>query len=566
MKKLPILFLAAALVSLAAVAAADDKYTVYREVTILHTNDLHSHLNGFAPEHDYTPLTTGDDDTRGGFARLAALVSSERIANTSSRGSVLFLDAGDFTMGTVFETISPVFSPELRLLHELGCDATTLGNHEFDWGPTGTSYIVNAAGGTGDRVPILASNIVFDPADPGDDALAGMAAAGFIRPYLIKTLPNGLRIGMFGLMGRNAALVVPQAAPVTFRDPIAAAADMVTLLQAQKVDLIVCISHSGVWPDPTVSEDEILARYVPGIDVIVSGHTHTLLPEPIVVAHEGTTRKTWIVQSGEFGEHLGELKLRVFNSKPPEIESYHMLSVDDSVLGDAGVQKEIDALSELVDATVRPFDTRQVVAKTAFPVERGLWSEAPLGNLVCDAMRATVSALTAPLDGHLVDFAFEKLDPLPRPAQAGEDRPHPGVGRLPRRTARHRPRPGPRLPDGDLLPDRRRGEDGARGHGHGRADGRRGLLPPGFGAPLHDEPGRRTFQPGRLHRKGGRDPRLRAVRFFGVQHCAIQGRDQPLHRVVRRAGGGDDRRRADDRAEGARRNAGHEPRFAHRRP
>src|SRR5581483_296988 len=104
--------------------------------TILHTNDLHSAFIGLGPASDYNPLTVHDDDTRGGYARLAALIASRRDAR-DALGPVLVLDGGDYSMGTAFGAATRETGSELRLLGLMGCDATTFGNHDFDLGPVG---------------------------------------------------------------------------------------------------------------------------------------------------------------------------------------------------------------------------------------------------------------------------------------------------------------------------------------------------------------------------------------------------------------------------------------------
>ena len=404
--KLRIALAAALSLAFPLVASADDAYTVYREIVFLHTNDLHSHLEGIGPDADYSPGTRNDDATLGGFARLAALVARERAAETAPNRSVMLLDAGDFSMGTLFHLLEPTHSPELTLLGELGCDATTLGNHEFDWGPAQTARIVGASDG---RVPVLATNLAFDAANPGDDALAALASQGRIRRWMVKTLPNGLRVGIFGLMGINAATVVPQAAPVTFANPVAAAAEAVAALRAQGVDVVVALSHSGVTANPATSEDPIIATLVPGIDVIVSGHSHTLLTEPIAVPH-ADGRTTWIVQAGEFGQHLGRLRLRVFRTKVPEMREYESIPVDDTVAGDPGIQNLVEIYRYMISLAISPLSADQVLAETPFPVTRGPYgvvAESAMGNLVSDGMRAGASAATVPLGQRPVDFAFE---------------------------------------------------------------------------------------------------------------------------------------------------------------
>ncbi|HQH41777.1 MAG TPA: metallophosphoesterase, partial [Bacteroidales bacterium] len=102
------------------------------KLIILHTNDLHSRLNGFSPEAEYSPFSLNDDHTLGGFARLATLIHQEKIR---SGNSLLVVDAGDFLMGTLFQNLEEATGFQLRLMHDIGYNIVTLGNHEFDFGP-----------------------------------------------------------------------------------------------------------------------------------------------------------------------------------------------------------------------------------------------------------------------------------------------------------------------------------------------------------------------------------------------------------------------------------------------
>ena len=115
-----------------------------QKLLILHTNDIHSHLMGFAPEADYTPGTPNDDATRGGMARLAAAIGGAKASAAAEGTPVLLLDAGDFMMGTLFEFLATQASAELAMMHALGYDATTIGNHELDWTPHGLAGILGA--------------------------------------------------------------------------------------------------------------------------------------------------------------------------------------------------------------------------------------------------------------------------------------------------------------------------------------------------------------------------------------------------------------------------------------
>ena len=163
------------LTSLASVAAE-------RRFVVLHTNDWQSRLLGYGPNSDYSPDRLDNDPTVGGVARLATLLQQRRAAVQDE--PVLTLDAGDFSMGTLFHTVAREEGGELRLLGALGYDATTLGNHEFDFRPAGLAQMIEAAAHAGDapEVPILASNIHFSPHSPDDDALEALHRSGRIQP------------------------------------------------------------------------------------------------------------------------------------------------------------------------------------------------------------------------------------------------------------------------------------------------------------------------------------------------------------------------------------------------
>jgi len=370
-----------------------------QKLLILHTNDIHSHLMGFGPERDYTPATPNDDVTRGGMARLAAAIGAAKAAAAAAGTGVLLLDAGDFMMGTPFEFLATVASPELAMMHALGYDATTIGNHELDWTPHGLAGILQAAVTNNVMVPVLSSNMTFSAADPGDDELALLANAGVIQPKLVKMV-GGLKVGFFGLLGANAAQVTPQAAPLTFEPIDLAAARMVKeLRETDKVDLVVALSHSGI--DHTgQGEDAVLAGKVPGIDIIISGHTHDTLPQPARVG------STLIVTAGAYTAYLGELALTVTPSGTPgappaavTIDSYTLLNIDDTITGDPTTQAAVDQYVAGVDTALAPAGLayKAVIATTAADLALPGRGEAPVGNLVTDAYR-TITAAVQPTD------------------------------------------------------------------------------------------------------------------------------------------------------------------------
>jgi 5'-nucleotidase/UDP-sugar diphosphatase len=372
----------AALVMLVALTAGAEP----RRVTIIHTNDLHSHLQGFAPEGDYTPLVSGNDATVGGIARIAALI---RRVRADRANPVLAIDAGDFLMGSLFHMVSREEAVELRLMKAIGYDVVGLGNHEFDLEPDGLARILTAAYDRGGLPLVLFSSAIFDPKDPGDDTLQAVFDRGLVKRSAVIDA-GGLKVGLFAVIGDEAAEVSPFASPVTFRPAIEAAKEMVALLEQEGAELVVCISHSGLWSDPEKSEDELLAKAVPGIDVIISGHTHTRMLAPRTVG------STVIVQAWEQGRQFGVLDLAVEAGKVT-VESWQPIPVDDATAGDWLVQGAVDAaIAEIDRAVLAPhgLSYRQPIAETSADMPMAE-EETGLGNMVADALRWYANAIAA---------------------------------------------------------------------------------------------------------------------------------------------------------------------------
>ena len=128
-------------------------------LTIVHTNDLHSHLQGFSPEIDYRPFDAGADTTLGGWSRIAAVIKKTK---KERKNPVLILDSGDYTMGSLFHMLAREEAFELRLLKAMGYDAVTLGNHEFDLKPGGLARILKAAKAGGGMPQIVFAGAIFD--------------------------------------------------------------------------------------------------------------------------------------------------------------------------------------------------------------------------------------------------------------------------------------------------------------------------------------------------------------------------------------------------------------------
>jgi 2',3'-cyclic-nucleotide 2'-phosphodiesterase (5'-nucleotidase family) len=269
-----------------------------QSVTILFTNDLHDNLLPFQT------VENGETVELGGYARLKSAIDAEK----KSSSNAILVDAGDFSMGTPFQTIFMSDAPELRILGALGYDVSTLGNHEFDYRPAGLAGSLEAAAQSGDKVPkFVQSNIVFPTDKAGkmttsvQELRQAMEKYGVYDYTIIER--EGVRIGVFGLMGKEAISMAPMS-EVTFRDEVKQAKRVVKILKEQeKVDFILCLSHSGTNSDKKKSEDEKLAKEVPEINMIISGHTHTTLAEPILVGN------TVIGSTGSYGKRLGVVRL-----------------------------------------------------------------------------------------------------------------------------------------------------------------------------------------------------------------------------------------------------------------
>ena len=366
-------------ISLILLFLSADLFAGQKEITIIHTNDLHSHILGFSPNLDYRPDMTGGDETKGGLARVATAMKREK---EKRNHPVLVLDGGDFLMGSLFHMLAREEAMELRLMKDMGYDALTLGNHEFDLRPKGLARILHSAAAKGGMPPIVFSNAVFSKESDRDDALEAAFNQGLVKPYKVLE-KGGMKIGIFGVMGKDAAEKSPFASPVTFRDPIETSREMVKALrEKEKVDMVICLSHSGVREAKSISEDEALAHKVPGIDVIVGGHSHTRLEKPIVI------NSTLILQASAYGKCVGVLDL-LWESGKVRQKTYRLIDIDSSISGDIALQKKIDSFLEAIDRDVLQkvnLTSKKVIGQSAFDLTIKE-EESNLGNLIADAIR-----------------------------------------------------------------------------------------------------------------------------------------------------------------------------------
>ena len=308
-----------------------------KQLDILFTHDTHSHLNSF------TTIVNGEKKEAGGFAKLKTLINEHKKVNPDT----LVLDGGDFSMGTLIQTVYDK-AAELRMLGQIGCDVTTLGNHEFDYQSKGLADMLNAAKNSGDTVPSLVlCNVDWDAMEEaglseGQKQIQSAFEKYQVRDYVVVQKGN-IKIAVLGVFGKDALVCAPTC-ELVWKDPVKAAKQTVEKIKKkEKVDMIACVSHSGTWDDADKSEDEILAKEVPDIDLIISGHTHSQLDKPIQHGN------TYIVSCGEYGKNLGTISMTQKDDGRWKATSYELIPVSDEVNPDETTQAKIDALMDTVD-------------------------------------------------------------------------------------------------------------------------------------------------------------------------------------------------------------------------
>lgn len=254
-------------------------------------------------------------------------------------------------MGTAYQTIATSEASELRVMGAIGYDATTLGNHEFDYGASGLAKILQAAVKSGDSTPaILLSNINWSKTlatkSLKKDATTlknAFDAYGVEEDYTIIK-KNGVSIAVFGVDGHESIEDAP-ASGVKWTDYVTRAKKVVKEIKKDgKADMIVCLSHSGVYLSAgDKAEDIVLAKEVPDIDVIISGHAHTSLSEPIVEGH------TYIVSPGCYAQKLGHIVLKKSGSRYKMV-SYKLVELDSKVKGDSSINKLLAGFRSKADS------------------------------------------------------------------------------------------------------------------------------------------------------------------------------------------------------------------------
>ena len=316
------------------VKAADDT----KQIDVLFTHDTHSHLDSFST------IVNGEQKEVGGFAKIKTLINEKKKEDPDT----LILDGGDFSMGTLIQTVYDTEAAELRMLGYLGYDVTTFGNHEFDYRSQGLANMLRAAKSSGETLPeIVVCNVDWDSMEKaglndGQKQIQSVFETYGVKDY-VMVQKGDVKIAVVGVFGKDALECAPTC-ELSFKDPVEAVKETVEEIKKnEEADMIACVSHGGTWEDESKSEDELLAKAVPDLDLIISGHTHSELQEAIQHGN------TYIVSCGEYGRNLGSLSMTQNSDGRWDLSSYELIPVSEDVKADKATQERIDALMDTVD-------------------------------------------------------------------------------------------------------------------------------------------------------------------------------------------------------------------------
>ena len=309
-----------------------------KQLDVLFTHDTHSHLDSFST------IVNGEKKEVGGFAKIKTLINEKKKENPDT----LVLDGGDFSMGTLIQTVYDTEAAELRMLGYLGYDVTTFGNHEFDYRSSGLANMLTAAANSKETVPeIVVCNVDWeamekDGLSDGQKQIREAFETYGVKDY-VMVQKGDVKIAVVGVFGKDALECAPTC-ELSFKDPVEAVKQTVEEIRKNEdADMIACVSHGGTWEDESKSEDELLAKAVPDLDLIISGHTHSELTEAIQHGN------TYIVSCGEYGRNLGSLSMTQKQDGRWDLTSYDLIPVSEDIEPDEATQKRIDELMDKVD-------------------------------------------------------------------------------------------------------------------------------------------------------------------------------------------------------------------------
>lgn len=291
------------------------------ELTVMFTHDIHDYL------YTGTSVIEGKAVEHGGAAKLSTVIKENAGPNT------VYLDCGDFSMGTLFETLYASDAVELRNLGIIGCDVATFGNHEFDFGAKTVAEMLRNAKKSGDPLPALVqSNIDFSGtlSDDQKDLKSAFDELN-IKEYTIVNV-GGYKFGIFGVMRPETVDCI------SCSDYIAAAKNTVSKLKSEKCDIIIALSNSESVDDT----DTKLAQDVSDIDIIISGNPHLTYGKPVYVGD------TLIAAAGESLTNVGKISFTIEDGKM-NVNNYELIGLNSSVRNDAETAERINGYKTMVN-------------------------------------------------------------------------------------------------------------------------------------------------------------------------------------------------------------------------
>lgn len=320
------------------------------ELTILHTNDVHSHYDSFEP---------WGEPIQGGAARLATAIRSVR----DESDHVLVLDAGDQFQGTLYFTVGGAHVVA-DVMNAIGYDTMVPGNHEFDSGPAELARFIDLAG-----FPVIASNI---------DATADPDLGEKILPFAMFFY-NEEPVAVIGLTSEHTAIASSPGPNVQFLDVIDTAQETIQIIEAMGVNKIIALTHLGY------ERDLELARAVEGIDIIIGGHSHTNLESYPTVTSSLIGEPVLVATAFEWGKQLGRLDVTFTIEGLVGTYQGNLIPIDESIAENTSVVELLATYEDDIDALMTTIVGATEVALNGAREDVRV-RETNLGNLICDAM------------------------------------------------------------------------------------------------------------------------------------------------------------------------------------
>ena len=357
-------------------------------LTILHFNDTHSCLAPLAPRDQNL------EGKIGGISRAATFIGMTKMSDPN----VITLHAGDYSIGDFF--YNKFFGvAELQIYSSLGVDALTLGNHEFDLGPEALLGALQAAFSSGGEFPILSSNLILPD-------VSVQPLSDYVSPFTVKQTGN-IKTGIFGLTTPETNVLSNPSPAILDTNLVDVTLAMIDTLQKLNCDVIIMLSHLGY------EYDELIAQNVPSINVIVGGHDHLILQNPVSITNP-SGKTTWIVSAGSHFQYIGKMQLALEQGNV-SLLNYELVPMDTLIPEETNTKAVVDNLIQQIEADYGPVYTQKIGEAPVYLSEEGPdlmvsgSHDTPLGNFITDAFRWKTNT----------DIAIEPGGSIAMPIQQG---------------------------------------------------------------------------------------------------------------------------------------------------